>query len=77
MESLVRTELICVEIWGDRVIHTRLPLLDVGDSIFLDFTIKDLSAILGTFEIKDRFHILDGTGYTQRLKISPESGHEP
>jgi len=70
--GLVRTEILCSEVWGDRALRVELPPMYLDDEIALDFTILEVAEIRGTFRVVDVLHVLDSQGYLQRLCLSPD-----
>lgn len=69
---MVRTELICPELW-EGVLKVELPTLSVGASLLLTFTIPTKGHIDGLFRITGRLDVYDSkSGYTQRLKVEPK-----
>lgn len=76
--GLVKSELLCPDVWGDRIQLVQLPPMFGEDRIYLDFTIPDLARIQGIFVVEDILHVVDsqGSGYVQRLLLKPESESE-
>jgi len=70
MQGLVKTELVCPEIWGDQERIAHLPLLRVDEILFLDFTVPEVGPVRGPFRVADSLHILESRGYIQRLRIA-------
>lgn len=73
--SLVRTELMCPDLW-DGVMKVDLPILAVGTSVLMRFTIPTKGRIDGLFRVTGRLDVYDSekSGYTQRLKVEPKEG---
>lgn len=70
--GLVKTELVCPEVWGEKERVALLPLLRVDETLFLNFTIGDKGKVEGMFKVVNVLHILESRGYCQRLRITPE-----
>lgn len=71
--AMVKTELMCSELWGDGYI-IELPPMFHGDQIHLEFTHPEFGSIKGLFEIDEILHFHNSSkGYLQRLKIQPIS----
>jgi hypothetical protein len=67
--SLIKTELICPSIWKGRTVIVYMPVVFEKEQVFLDFTIKDLTHVKGLFLVEQKVHIVEASGYVQRLKV--------
>jgi len=70
--GLVKSELVCPELWGTQERLSLLPCLRQGDLIYLNFVVHEVGKVEGMFEVVDVLHILEARGYVQRLRIKPE-----
>jgi hypothetical protein len=72
-KGLVRSEILCPDVWGDPSYFLDLPVMYEGDRIHLSFTIPTFGKIEGFFEVTGHLHLYDSrTGYTQRLVLAAE-----
>lgn len=69
---LVKTEVVCPEVWGERERIALLPPLRMDDRLFLNFVIPEVGEVNGLFVVTDVLHIHEGRGYVQRLRVQPE-----
>jgi len=71
--SLVRTEILCPDLW-EGPLSAELPILTIGVTLLMRFTIPTKGRIEGPFRVTARLDIYDSerSGYTQRLKLEPK-----
>ena len=70
--GLVKSEILCPEVWGEDEFTVYLPPVYTDDQIHLSFTINDFGKIEGLFDVADHLHIYNSeTGYVQRVVLNP------
>lgn len=70
--GLVKSEILCPDVWGEEEFTLYLPPVYHKDQIHLSFTIDHFGEIRGLFVVIDHLHMYNSeTGYLQRIVLEP------